>query len=200
MPTIPPMTRHHDGVSIRWSLMGLRQIMGQEIAKVTHQSRWRDPLPGTWDEWMTLLELCQKFPRIATWQGPWWLFSDPDVIQMAIAQVPVISPSDPAAVALREAAWFWHALGWGFYAGPTTWAIQSFLMLDAWPHDLWRAVDGILSHPVPDHIRLERRVMFLRVAIESAEAGAATLSWGTGLMDCRPLLLSNGKGEEHERF
>ena len=185
---IPPMTRHHDDFPIRWSLAGLRQIMGQEITTVTHQERWSDPLLGTTDEWMALLQLGNQYPRVEVWQGPWWLFSEPEVIQETLATVPVVSRDNPQAMAIREGVWLWRALSWGTYSNPVTWAIQSFVMLDVWPPDFWRALDAIHALPIRDRIRLDRRVLFLRRVIEAASQGLATIPQGVGTLDCRPLL------------
>jgi hypothetical protein len=179
---------HHHTIPIRWSLGGLRQIMGQEIAHVTGDMTWAHSLPGIQDIWDKLMRASGDYPRIEVWQGPWLLLSDVDVLSRHIAEYQTASESD--AVALREAAWFWRALGWGAYAGPTTWAIQSFLSLDVWPDDFWMRVDRIPPRPVRDWLRLERRVLFLRVAIDKAARGQAETPWGTGHIDCRPLLLS----------
>ena len=177
----------HLWVPIHWSITGLRQIMGQEIAKVTGDDQWRTPLSGTLATWNHLRQVAQTVPRIAVWEGPWLLMSDAAVFQDVLARYDAASPGEQ--IAIREALWFWGALDWGYYANVTTWAIESYLMT-MWPPDFWKSLVRWPSRPVRDWLRLERRVMYLRVAIEAAAEGRVQTRWGQGWIDCRPLVNS----------
>lgn len=180
------MIPHHRSIPIQWSLTGLRQIMGQEIAQVVGDSSWTEPLPGSEIIWQKLRMLSTVYPRIATWQGPWLLLSDPSVLAAHVAAYG--AASDDERQVLREMAWFWRALGWSHYSTPTCYAVQSFLILDVWPPEFWKNIYRLPPHPVRDWLRLERRVLFLRTAIDGAAAGHATIRWGHSTIDCRVLL------------
>ncbi|PSR27154.1 MAG: hypothetical protein C7B47_08790 [Sulfobacillus thermosulfidooxidans] len=122
----------HLWIPIRWSLTGLRQLMGQEIAKVTGDDQWQNSLPGTLVTWQRLRQAASGAPRIVVWEGPWLLMSDAAVFADVLAGYETASPDEQ--VAIREALWFWGALDWGYYANETTWAIESYLMT-TWPPD-----------------------------------------------------------------
>lgn len=175
-------TAHH-WVPVRWSLVALRQIAGQEIARVTGDARWRDPLPGSWETWSALHEIAREMPRIGVWEGPWLLFSDPPVCQAAVQGYGTAPPEHQMAI--REALWFWSALQWGAYAHLATWAVVSY-MIEVWPPGWWETLGRCPSRPVRDWLRLERRVMYLRVAIEGAAQGQSRVRWGRSWIDTSP--------------
>ncbi|WP_053958359.1 hypothetical protein [Sulfobacillus thermosulfidooxidans] len=178
----------HSTIPIRWSLVALRQVMGQEIAKVTGDDLWHQPLPGTRATWEQLHQACHHAPRAEVWEGPWLLCSAPDVWEQYLTHYDA-SPPD-VQVAIREALWFWGGLDWSPYANLATWALESYL-IDIWLPDFWRTLVRWPSRPVRDWLRLERRILYLRVAIDTAAQDRASARWGQGWIDCQGLILNS---------
>jgi hypothetical protein len=174
--------QHHRDLPLRWSLRGLRRIIGQEIAWITGESFWAEIADGDQATWRRLLTVSRRRPRMDVWTGPWLLFSDPDALRSVL-----MAAGNPPPVAIREASWYWRALGWGRYAGPTTWAVLAYLE-EVWPPELSDAMLRMPCHPVRDWLRLERRVAYLRAAVDGASHGDTTVPWGIGRIDCGPLL------------
>ncbi|MCL6564191.1 MAG: hypothetical protein K6U87_14410 [Firmicutes bacterium] len=182
MPLVPP----HQSMSVRWSLSGLRQIIGQEIAWVAGDATWAHPTAGSLDDFRRLLETTRRWPRALVWEGPWLLFSEFPTLAHWVERRR--EAPDPVQAALREAAWYWRAFAFGRYAMQSAYAVLAFLEQEAWPPGWWQTMAGLPCLPVRDRLRLERRVRYVTAAVEAAAEGRVEARWGTGIIDCRPLL------------
>lgn len=177
---------HHRLMPVAWTLRGLRKVLGQQITSVSNDRWWATVADGDADTLARLSAVAAAHPRVAVFLGPWLLFSEPEVLAQAMER----ADHDEDA---RAAAWFWRALGHSPYSGVTTYAIQAFLELEAWPPQFWRTVAAAPSWPITDWLRLERIAAYLRTVVDAAAAGQSRVHWGSAWIDCRPLLTGSDR-------